>query len=194
MTKEEELNDLKEQILKDGNTLVSKRDLLERFCEIDKEYNGRPWNLLQILSNINILIGEEPSSQKWIPITYRKPTQEEKDDYYAQYSEELCYVAENEMPLDGQEVLVSCSGIVSIDTFDKGYYDFEYMSIEDVDAWMPLPKSYKAEKKFCSDCKHHTDAEEIHGVTPCGSCGVDKKNFEQKGARYDKGRSDKTVS
>jgi hypothetical protein len=57
---EKDLNELKEQILKDGDTLLTKRDLLERFCEIDKEYNGRPWNLLQILSNINILIGEEP--------------------------------------------------------------------------------------------------------------------------------------
>ena len=63
MTKEEyekDLNELKEQILKEGNTLLTKRDLLERFCEIDKEYNSRPWNLLQILANINILIGEEP--------------------------------------------------------------------------------------------------------------------------------------
>ena len=82
----------------------------------------------------------------WIPITYRKPTQEEKDDYYAQRGEELCYVVENEMPLDGQEVLVSCSGIVSIDTFDEDYYDFEDMPIEDVDAWMPMPKSYKKQK------------------------------------------------
>lgn len=57
---EKDINDLKEQILKDGNTLVSKRDLVERFCEIDKEYNGEPWNLLQILANINVLIGEEP--------------------------------------------------------------------------------------------------------------------------------------
>lgn len=57
---EKDLNELKEQILKEGNVLVSKRDLLERFCEIDKEYNGEPWNLLQILSNINVLIGEEP--------------------------------------------------------------------------------------------------------------------------------------
>jgi hypothetical protein len=57
---EKDINDLKEQILKDGDTLVSKRDLLERFCEMDKEYNSEPWNLLQILSNINILIGEEP--------------------------------------------------------------------------------------------------------------------------------------
>lgn len=57
---EKDLNELKEQILKEGNTLLAKRDLLERFCEIDKEYNGHPWNLLQILANINILIGQEP--------------------------------------------------------------------------------------------------------------------------------------
>lgn len=140
---EKDLNKLKEQILKEGDTVLTKRDLLERFCEIDKKYNGSPWNLLQILSNINILIGVEPSAQKWIPITYRKSTQEEKDDYYAQHGEELCYVVENEMPLDGQEVLVSCGGIVSEDVFDEDSYDFESMFIEDVDAWMPKPKSYK---------------------------------------------------
>ena len=54
-----DLNDLKEQILEDGDTLVSKRELLERFCEMDEEYNGEPWNLLQILANINILVGED---------------------------------------------------------------------------------------------------------------------------------------
>ena len=57
---EKDLNELKEQILKEGSTLLTKKDLLERFCEIDKEYNGQSWNLLQILANINILIGEEP--------------------------------------------------------------------------------------------------------------------------------------
>ena len=56
---EKDLNELKEQILKEGNTLLTKRDLLERFCKIDKEYNGSSWNLLQILANINILIGIE---------------------------------------------------------------------------------------------------------------------------------------
>lgn len=144
---EKDFNELKEQILKDGNTIVSKRDLLERFCEIDKEYSGRPWNLLQILSNINVLIGEEPSVQKWIPITYRKPTQEEKEDYYAQHGEELYYVLDNEMPLDGQDVLVSCGGIMSVDTFDKDYFDFEIIDIESVDAWMPLPPSYKYKRE-----------------------------------------------
>ena len=60
---EKDLNDLKEQILKEGNVLVTKRDLLERFCEMDKEYNGEPWNLLQILSNIDVLVGEEPCEE-----------------------------------------------------------------------------------------------------------------------------------
>ena len=63
---EKDLNELKEQILKEGNTLLTKRDLLERFCEIDKEYKSHPWNLLQILANINILIGEKPQTGHWI--------------------------------------------------------------------------------------------------------------------------------
>lgn len=68
MTKEEEykkdINEIKKEILKEGDTLVTKRALLERFCKIDEEYNGRPWNLLQILANISILIGQEPSIKK----------------------------------------------------------------------------------------------------------------------------------
>ncbi len=145
---EKDLNELKEKILAEGDTLLTKRDLLERFCKIDKEYDGSSWNLLQILTNINILIGENKSTQGWIPITYREPTQEEKDDYYIKHGWELCYVLENEMPSDGQEVLVSCSGIVSKDVFDKNsYYGFEKMAIEDVDAWMPVPKGYKVAKQ-----------------------------------------------
>ena len=31
------------------------KELVERFIEIDKEYNGEPWNIKQILANINII-------------------------------------------------------------------------------------------------------------------------------------------
>lgn len=31
-------------------------DLVERFIGIDKEFKGRPWNILQILANINMII------------------------------------------------------------------------------------------------------------------------------------------
>ena len=57
---EKDLGKLKEEILKEGGTLVFKRDLLNRFIKIDEEYKHRPWSLLQILANINILIGEKP--------------------------------------------------------------------------------------------------------------------------------------
>lgn len=56
---EKDLNEIKEQILKDGNTLVFKQELLDRFVDVDNEYKNSPWNLLQILANINILIGEK---------------------------------------------------------------------------------------------------------------------------------------
>lgn len=82
----------------------------------------------------------------WIPLISREPTQEEKDDYFAQHGEELCYMLENEMPLNGQEVLVSCAGYVSEDVFDEDFYNFEGYDIEHVDAWMPKPKAYQAEK------------------------------------------------
>ena len=34
-------------------------DLVERFIGIDKEFEGRPWNILQILTNINLIIPVE---------------------------------------------------------------------------------------------------------------------------------------
>lgn len=34
-------------------------ELVERFIEIDKEFEGRPWNILQILANINMIIPVE---------------------------------------------------------------------------------------------------------------------------------------
>lgn len=73
----------------------------------------------------------------------REPTQEEKESYFEQNGEELCYVLENEMPLNGQEVLVSIGGVVIEDVFDEDFYNFENNDIENVDAWMPLPEPYK---------------------------------------------------
>ena len=34
-------------------------DLVERFIGIDKEFEGIPWNILQILENINMIIPVE---------------------------------------------------------------------------------------------------------------------------------------
>lgn len=34
-------------------------DLVERFIDVDKYYNGEPWNIRQILNNINIILPTE---------------------------------------------------------------------------------------------------------------------------------------
>ena len=41
------------------NKTVPIRELVERFIEIDKEYKGQPWNILQILNNIDIIVPVE---------------------------------------------------------------------------------------------------------------------------------------
>ena len=34
-------------------------ELVERFIEVDQEFRGEPWNILQILANINIIVPVE---------------------------------------------------------------------------------------------------------------------------------------
>lgn len=34
-------------------------ELVERFIEVDKEFRGESWNILQILANINIIVPVE---------------------------------------------------------------------------------------------------------------------------------------
>ena len=48
-----------EDRMMDSNKTVPIKDLVERFIDIDKEFNGRPWNIMQILTNINMIIPVE---------------------------------------------------------------------------------------------------------------------------------------
>ena len=54
MTKEE-----MKEYLKSTNKTVPVKDLVERFIKIDKEFNGEPWNILQILTNIDMIVPVE---------------------------------------------------------------------------------------------------------------------------------------
>ena len=91
--------------------------------------------------------------EQWIPFTIRNMDEEEKQHYInidkleiAEYGE----IFNCPLPDDGEEVLVSKGDYVFTDIFvndgDDGCY-FEGTDIEDVEAWMPLPKSYKAESE-----------------------------------------------
>lgn len=86
--------------------------------------------------------------QNWIPIITREPTEEEKEDYFKQNGEELCYMIDSPMPDNGQEVLVSVGDTVGEDIFDEDFWNFEGWDIDDIDAWMPMPLSYQG--KECS--------------------------------------------
>lgn len=39
-------------------------ELVERLIEVDKEYNGQPWNIKQILTNIDMIIPVEDRKEE----------------------------------------------------------------------------------------------------------------------------------
>lgn len=82
----------------------------------------------------------------WIPVKFRPLTDEEQKEY-----PDYCYMADSQMPDDGEEILISTKyGRVEKDEcgFDDGYYlDSGYDWQTDIVAWMPLPEPYKAESK-----------------------------------------------
>ena len=94
--------------------------------------------------------GELPDGG-WIPMTTRPMTDEERE----YHREQLEYVDDAvifncPLPDDGQEVLITVYGETELDTFYNDSIDgcyFENRDIDDVRAWMPLPKPYKAESE-----------------------------------------------
>ena len=45
--------------MKDTGKTIPISELVERFVEVDKEFHGEPWNIKQILANINMIIPVE---------------------------------------------------------------------------------------------------------------------------------------
>lgn len=48
-----------EQRMMNTDKTISIKELTERFVEIDKEFNGKPWNIKQILANIRMVVPVE---------------------------------------------------------------------------------------------------------------------------------------
>ena len=137
--------------------------------EMSQGYVDDEWNMMQIAvycqTNINRIVwklnsilfdpgDEEPPFQEvWIPIEYRPGTEEE----YAEFSKfGTCPRSEfkvytNEMPEDGQDVLITTKwGTVCEDIYhddvDASYFE-DHDDPDDVIAWMPKPKGYVPEDK-----------------------------------------------
>ena len=93
---------------------------------------------------------------KWIPVTYRPLTAEERIAFAEHYGGEYCDTLDEKafdcpMPEDRQEILISTSWGVVEDVADndidgEGFicYGLEVNGDWDgVDAWMPKPERYK---------------------------------------------------
>lgn len=58
---EEKLKDMIAEYTEDEDLYINKAVLVRRFVEADEEYNHEPWNLMQILANINIIVEKKMS-------------------------------------------------------------------------------------------------------------------------------------
>lgn len=100
----------------------------------------------------DVVEAEEEQEQKWIPLTQRPMTEEETEHYF-EYADtridDTYIILDCPLPDDGQEVWVSWGDMVGADVFRKDYDGcyFEGVDIDDVDAWMPLPKPYKPQER-----------------------------------------------
>lgn len=84
----------------------------------------------------------------WIPVEYHVITEEERKENA--YPDEWVYCTDCHMPDDGDEILITLQdGRVEKDVcyLDDAYsLDSGYDWIDDIKAWMPLPKGYKKEE------------------------------------------------
>ena len=106
------------------------------------------WNCA-INAAINNLTTIE-AEPRWIPIKTRPMTAEEKADWEERTGEiladEFADYFDCSMPEDGQEILISCNGRVSVDTCWIDEYGIGLESNGDwygISAWMPQPEPYR---------------------------------------------------
>ena len=139
MTKDEFIFNLKRRgcLYEDGKTYYEENELIECFEDVGafNPPSVRP---------------QEPKTGHWVPVTTRPMTEEEKERHREQleYADDVV-IFNCPLPDDGQEVLITAYGETELDTFYRDAIDgcyFENRNIEDVRAWMPLPKPYKPQE------------------------------------------------
>lgn len=97
-----------------------------------------------VMFGIDRLPSVTPQEPRWIPITKRPMTEDEKARHEFYYDE--AEILDCSLPEDGEDVLITVNGRTWIDTFIRDDADgcyFESYDIDEVKAWMPLPKPYK---------------------------------------------------
>lgn len=103
--------------------------------------------------NMAIEALKEPNrtNGEWIPLKTRPMDDDERKEWSEKYGYQLeddeAVIYTSQLPDVGQEVLICLkSGDIRIDSFEDdadGCYFYEFDDMENVVAWMPLPKPYE---------------------------------------------------
>ena len=124
---------------------MTNEETIRRLEDLQRLYLGNE-KFTADIEAIEIAI-EALKRTRWVPITYREMTEEEREYFEAEFDE--AKIIDCTLPEIDEEVLISHRGSVYTDIFhnDRGIVYFEDVDIEDVDAWMPLPKPYEKEEE-----------------------------------------------
>lgn len=111
-----------EEQMIDSYKTISLKELVERFIEIDKEYNGQSWDIKQILANINIIT----------PIENSKFNNEKKaimDKYRLDENHASCYISNH-----GKDKFICTEYNKGCEFYDKcnEIYSLEYNNEKDI--------------------------------------------------------------
>ena len=122
---------------------MTNEETIRRLEDLQRLYLGNE-KFTADIEAIEIAI-EALKRTSWVPIIYRDMAEEEKEYFEAEFDE--AKILDCTLPDIDEEVFVSHRGSVYTDIFhnDRGIVYFEDVDIEDVDAWMPLPKPYEKE-------------------------------------------------
>lgn len=135
--------------------LISRQAVLDWIAASINKYGGRyTYDQLNMWGLFTQMVTEFPSAQQWHEIRKTPMTEDERTEW----SERLGYDIEYEdaflysnLPDDGQEVIVCTSwGCVYVDKYaddsDGGYFEGNG-EIDDIVAWMEIPKPYKESER-----------------------------------------------
>ena len=130
-------DELKNKIkdMKKADGFVSISDLVDRFVDVDEYYHHEPWNIRQIVANIDILIPvkkEDLIGDNWIPVEERLPSEFDEDN-------------DGIITVETTSVLENGERATFIDDYDLNTKEF--LTPYKVVAWRKRPEPYKSKKQ-----------------------------------------------
>lgn len=127
---------------------MTREEAIKAIEHFQNEYDSNGSGYLD--EALDMAISALENNVEWIPVTYHEITDEERER--EGYPKDWAVHLDCVMPYDGQQILITTkSGLVELDECysDDGCtfsLDSGYDWVDDVIAWQPKPKPYKANR------------------------------------------------